>query len=105
MITKIYPDEYSHISTLTVCGVKLESCYNGNYYIHRKDWNIIYESCNDEDCCYYYKVSIVNGEIQREYIGIDSDYIATSIFERKPDDYDIDSDESGYYVKLDNTIC
>ena len=105
MITKIYPEEYSHIDSLTVKGVKLESCYNGNYYIHRKNWTIIYESCNDEDCCYYYKISIGDGEIIRKYIGIDHDYGEDSIFDRKPGDYGLYKDSNGYYVELDTTIC
>ena len=105
MITKIYPADYLHIRSLTIDDVKLESCYNSNYYINNKDKTIIYESCNDEDCYYYYRVSIVDGEKTRKYLGIDHDYGDTSIFERKPGDCGIYSDENGYYVKLDTTIC
>lgn len=103
MITKIYPADYSHIDSITIDGVKIESSYNRNYYINKKDKSIIYEDCNDDSDYYYDQVFIANGKKTHKYIGCD--YGNTSIFERDENDEFIKSDDFGYYAELDTDIC
>ena len=99
MIIKIYPAEYSHIdNSITIDGVKIETCNNKNYYINNNNKSILCESCDDEGGLYYYLIFILNGQKIHKYIGCD--FECGSIFERKPDDNDIYVDNNGYYVEF-----
>lgn len=103
MITKIYIEEYSHIDNpITIDGVVIESSYNHNYYLNKKDKSIIYEDCNDDSEFDYKQIFIVNGKKTFKHLGCD--FGNTSIFKREHDDEFIYSDDHGYYVKLDTDI-
>ena len=103
MITKIYPAEYSHIDSLLIGGVKLESHYNQNYYVNQKNLNIIiFEDRNDDGEFDYRQVFIVDGEKIATDLGCDNG--RDSIFSREPGDYGLYEDENGYYVELDTNL-
>ena len=104
MITKIYPAEYSHIDSLLIGGVKLESHYNQNYYVNQKNLNIIiFEDYNDDGKFDYRQVFIVDGKKIETDLGCD--YGKYSIFAGIPGDYGFYEDENGYYVELDTELC
>ena len=104
MVTKIYPAEYSHIDIpITIDGAVIKSSYNQNYYINKKNKNImIFEDCNDDGKFDYKQIFIVDGEKMSADLGCD--YGRDSIFGREPGDYGLYSDENGYYVELDTNI-
>lgn len=100
MIYKINPSGYKRVENINFHGAELLSCYNNNYFYNQETDDLILEECDDDNGFTYYRIEIIDGEVDETRLGliIDNDY--NGIF---ADDF-FDKNENGE-VELESESC
>lgn len=101
--TEINTSLYTRVSSITICGTELKSCYNHNYFYNKNTGDLILEESDGDQTCLYYRIEETNTSINNKYLGLTTDQYGFGIFDMDYEGYP-KRDERNIIV-LDSNAC